>query len=178
MLDLWRKDLSRIRADLLPVLANNVREGLDDEAPIRGQQYVILRDLCVCWGWVEPGCVQLEGRSGLAAHVCHPFLEPGGSPRLFSGKVLAQDSHPNPASAFGVPPASHLLESLWSKHTSHLNPQSRERRKMNIFNNSHTFSNVNIFRSVQRSCIQGDHALISFSALNTLFSEAAWQPIL
>ena len=34
MLDLWRKDLSRIGADHLPLLANNVRKGLDDETPI------------------------------------------------------------------------------------------------------------------------------------------------
>lgn len=33
MVDLWRKDLSRIGADLLPLLANDVRKGLDDEAP-------------------------------------------------------------------------------------------------------------------------------------------------
>lgn len=100
MLDLWQKDLSRIGADLLPVLANNVTEGLDDEAPIRGLQYVNLRDLCVCWGWVEPGCVQLEGRSGLAAHVCHPSLEPGGSPRLFSGKGIDSRQPPKPCQGF------------------------------------------------------------------------------
>lgn len=49
MLDLWRKDLSRIGADLLPVLANSVTEGLDDEAPIRSLCTLFL-GICVFAG--------------------------------------------------------------------------------------------------------------------------------
>ena len=71
--------------------------------PPVGVRYVIPRDLWVCWGWVEPGCVQLEGRSGLAAHICRPLLEPGGSPRLFSGKGIGSREAPKPCQCFGIP---------------------------------------------------------------------------
>ena len=142
--------------------------------PSVGGWYVIPRDLWVCWGWVEPGCVQLEGRSGLAAHICHPFLEPGGSRRLFSGKGIGSREPPKPCQCFWIP--SSISFTCIPVVKTHLTaePTVKERRRVNIFNNSHTCSNVNIFRSVQRSYVYGDHALILFNTLNTLFSESTW----